>query len=67
MGRRGYPPEFRRKVIDLLEEGRSVAQVAYDLGIGRSLDLRVASTGQDRQGTRSGSDIGGECRAGRSA
>ena len=33
MGRRGYPPEFRRKVIDLLEEGRSVAQVAYDLGI----------------------------------
>lgn len=26
MGRRGYPPEFRRKVIDLLEEGRSVAK-----------------------------------------
>lgn len=33
MGRRGYPPEFRRKVLDLLEEGRSVAQVAYDLDI----------------------------------
>lgn len=33
MGRRGYPPEFRRKVVDLLEEGRSVAQVAHDLGI----------------------------------
>ncbi len=33
MGRGGYPPEFRRKVIDLLEEGRSVAQVAHGLGI----------------------------------
>lgn len=33
MGRRGYPPEFRRKVLDLLEEGRSVTQVAHDLDI----------------------------------
>lgn len=34
MGRRGHPPEFRRKVLDLLEEdGRSVASVAHDLGI----------------------------------
>lgn len=33
MGRRGYPPEFRRKVLDLLEEGRSGAQVAHDLDI----------------------------------
>lgn len=34
MGRRGHPPEFRRKVLDLLEEdGRSVASVAQDLGI----------------------------------
>ena len=33
MGRRGYPPEFRRKVLDLVEEGRSVAQVAHDLEI----------------------------------
>jgi transposase len=33
VGRRGYPPEFRRKVLDLLEEGRSVAKVAHDLGI----------------------------------
>ena len=33
MGRRGYPPEFRRKVLDLLEEGRSVAGVAHDLDI----------------------------------
>lgn len=33
MGRRGYPPEFRRKVLDLLEEGRTVVQVAHDLDI----------------------------------
>lgn len=34
MGRRGYPPEFRRKVLDLVEAGRSVAEVADDRGIG---------------------------------
>ena len=33
MGRRGYPPEFRRKVIDLVEAGRKVADVALDLEI----------------------------------
>lgn len=33
MGRRGYSPEFRRKVLDLLEAGRKVADVARDLGI----------------------------------
>ncbi len=33
MGRRGYPPEFRRKVLDLVAVGRSVAEVAHDLGI----------------------------------
>ena len=33
MGRRGYPSEFRRKVLDLLESGRKVADVARDLEI----------------------------------
>jgi transposase-like protein len=33
MGRRGYPPEFRRKVLDLVEAGRLVAEVARDLKI----------------------------------
>lgn len=33
MGRRGYPPEFRRKVLDLVEGGRPVVEVARDLGI----------------------------------
>jgi transposase-like protein len=33
MGRRGYPPGLRRKVLDLVEAGRSVADVARDLEI----------------------------------
>ena len=28
MGRRGYPPEFRRKVLDLVEAGRPIAELA---------------------------------------
>jgi hypothetical protein len=31
MARRGYPPEFRRKVLDLLAGGRKVVDVARDL------------------------------------
>ena len=33
MSRRGYPPEFRQRVIELVEGGRKVAEVAADLGI----------------------------------
>jgi transposase len=33
MGRRGYRPEFRRKVLDLVEAGRPIAEVAQALGI----------------------------------
>jgi transposase-like protein len=33
MGRRGYPPEFRRRVLDLIEAGRKIADLATDLGI----------------------------------
>lgn len=33
MGRPGYPAEFRRRVLDLLAEGRSVASVAHDLEV----------------------------------
>ena len=29
----GYPAEFRRRVVDLVEAGRPVAQVAAELGI----------------------------------
>ena len=33
MGRCGYPPEFRRRVLDLVEAGRKIAEVADDRGI----------------------------------
>jgi transposase-like protein len=33
MARRGYPPEFRKRVIELVEGGRRVAEIADDLGI----------------------------------
>jgi transposase len=33
MGKRGYPSEFRRRVLDLVEAGRRVAEVAADLQI----------------------------------
>ena len=32
-GRRGYPAELRRWVVDLLATGRKVADVARDLGV----------------------------------
>jgi transposase-like protein len=33
VGRRGYPPELRRKVQDLVEAGRPIAEIAQALGI----------------------------------
>lgn len=33
MARPGYPAEFRRKVLDLIEAGRTIADVAHDLEI----------------------------------
>jgi transposase-like protein len=33
MGRRGYPAEFRRRVLELLGSGRRVRDLADDLGI----------------------------------
>lgn len=33
MARKGYPPEFRRRVVELVEAGGWVAEVAADLGI----------------------------------
>ena len=46
MGRRGYPPEFRRKVLNLVPAGRPVADVARDLGI--SAELIYTWRRQDR-------------------
>lgn len=33
MARRGYPAEFRRRVIDLVEGGRKVAEISQELGV----------------------------------
>ena len=33
MARRGYPPEFRRRVLGLVEGGRKVSEVANQLGV----------------------------------
>lgn len=33
MARRGYPPEFRRKVVALVEGGRKVSEVAAELAV----------------------------------
>ena len=32
MGRKGYPAEFRRRVLDLVDAGRPIADIARDLG-----------------------------------
>ncbi|MFR9749672.1 hypothetical protein ACL02S_01400 [Nocardia sp. 004] len=45
MGRRVYPPEFRRKVTDLVEAGRKVALPGQQGSIGLVLD----DTGRDRR------------------
>ena len=33
MARKGYPPEFRRRVVEVVDGGRKVAEVAADLGV----------------------------------
>jgi transposase-like protein len=33
MARRGYPPEFRRRVVDLVEAGKKVSEIAQELGV----------------------------------
>jgi transposase-like protein len=52
VGRRAYPAEFRRKMLDLVESGRPIAEVATVLGIseqtiylcgGRSASTRASS------------------------
>ncbi len=33
MARRGYPPEFRRRIVDLVEGGRKVSEVAAEFEV----------------------------------
>jgi len=37
MARRGYPPEFQRRVVDLVEGGRKVSEVAVELEVSEQL------------------------------
>ena len=46
MGRRGHPAEFRRKALGLVQDGRSVVDVAHDLDI--STETVYAWRRQDR-------------------
>ena len=41
-----YLPEFRRKVLDLLAAGRSVASLSADLGVSDADHLQVAPPGR---------------------
>ena len=40
-----YPPEFRRKVLDLIAAGRPVASIASDLGVS---DQTISTHGASR-------------------
>ena len=57
-----YPPEFRRKVLDLVAAGRRVAQIAADLDISEQTIYvwhrqRLIDTGQLRGITSTGEAI----------
>jgi hypothetical protein len=64
-GRRGYPAEFRRRVVDLLATGRKVADVARaPVGQG-SGDLRLPPPGTDQPRARVRAEHLGTGRTGR--
>ncbi|WP_420444345.1 hypothetical protein [Candidatus Poriferisodalis sp.] len=46
MARRGYSPEFRRRVVDLVEAGGKFAAVATDFGISEQPVCIVVGDGQ---------------------
>ena len=45
---RRYPVEFRRKVLDLIQAGKPVAEVAVQLGVSDQTNLQLAQPGPDR-------------------
>jgi transposase len=51
---RRYPAEFRRRVLDLIAEGRPVAEVAADLGISAQAIYTWRKQEQIDRGDRSG-------------
>ena len=51
---RRYPVEFRRKVLDLIEAGRPVAEVAAQLGVSEQTIYNWRSQDQIDRGLRAG-------------
>ena len=51
---RGYDPEFRRRVIELVRSGRPVASVAADLGLPQATVFRWRLQDQIDRGEREG-------------
>ena len=47
---RKYPKEFRRKVLDFVEAGKPVGEIAEQLGVTGDHDLHLAQSGSDRPG-----------------
>jgi orotate phosphoribosyltransferase-like protein len=46
MGRQGHNPVLRRRVIDLLESGKSVREVAEELGVSGQSSFWIGSPGR---------------------
>ena len=54
MARRGYPAEFRRRVIDLVRSGRKVAEVAAELQISEQTIYNCLSQARIDAGVEAG-------------
>ena len=61
---RPYPPEFRRRALDLIESGRTVRDVAASLGIAESCLHRWRHRDLVDRGVKPGVTAQGGCGAG---
>ena len=61
---RRYPVEFRRKVLDLIEAGRPVAEIAEQLGVSDQTIYNWRNQDQHRSWAAVGCDDGRVGRAG---
>ena len=59
MGRKGYPAEFRRRALDLVAAGKTVAEVARLLEVSDQSIYTLAAAGADRPGRAAGAELGG--------
>lgn len=58
---RRYPPEFRRKVLDLLKLGRTVAEVAAGLDVTEQTIYNWLGPRAHRHRTEAGAELDREC------